>query len=95
MIRDNGFYMAVDGGVDFLLCVEKEQDVAQQPESGDYAGLFAGGFVFEQASVLAPVIAIFDAAPVAPNELSPLRGRARVGLSGAEVDAFFGFLKGG
>lgn len=87
--------MAVDGGMDFLLGVKKEQDIAQHSEGTNNAGLLAGGFVFEQAGVLAPMVAVFDSAPMAPDELFPLRGGARFGLGRAEVDAFFGFLQGG
>lgn len=78
--------------MDLLFGVEEEQDVAQQPESSDDAGLLAGGFVFKQAGIFAPVVAVLYSAPVPSYELFPLLGRSGIGLGGADEDAFFGFF---
>ena len=77
---------------------ELEEAIAQEGERSDDIGVFASGFVLEQASVFAPVIADFDSAPVATDEAQPLFGRIPIDALGTEIIAgclVFGFFEGG
>lgn len=52
--------------------VDGEEGIAQQGEGADEVGVTTAGVVFTEASVLAPVKAVFDASPVIAHEAYPL-----------------------
>jgi len=54
--------------------------------------LLAGGFVFKQAGVFSPMVAVLYSAPVTPYELFPLLGSSGIGLGGTDEDTLFRFF---
>jgi len=65
--------------VNLLFVEEEEQNVSKHGESGHDVWVSAAGFVFEQACVLPPVVAYFDATPMTADKLQPLLWRVGIG----------------
>jgi hypothetical protein len=67
---------------------DRKQGVADQRQVADEVGVAAAGFVFEPDGVLPPVVAVFNPAPVAPDELVPSGVGAASGRLAADVVAY-------
>jgi len=67
-----------------------EQGVAQQGKGADDVGVAAAGPIFSAAGVAPPMVAVFHAPPMAPDQFEPLRGGAFGGLEAADEVADFG-----
>lgn len=68
-----------------------QQGVAQQSERADDIGISATGLVFPPASVPAPVVAVLNARPMAPDECKPLFRSPLVRTQTADEVTGFGF----
>jgi hypothetical protein len=78
-----------------MLDVEVEHEIAKQDQTADKIGVSTPGFVFEETSVFAPMVADFHAGPVVANGLQPLFGSSGVSGLTAQVIGVFpvgGFL---
>ncbi len=64
---------------------EGEKGAAQEGEIGEGVGVARAGAVFAPDGVAAPVVADFDAGPVALDEREPLGRRVRGGLGAGEA----------
>ena len=53
---------------------EFEQSISQKNQIGDDATIFATSFVFQKTGIFYPMVAIFDATPVASNMVEPVLG---------------------
>lgn len=61
-------------------------DVAQHNKVGDDSWIFTSGFILQQASVFAPMVAVFHPCPMIPDGLHPLlRGFLADGLTADEI----------
>ena len=71
-------------GMDF------QQGVAQQSQVADELGVAASRPIFKPDRIFAPVVAVFNPAPVAPDEFVPPGGGSTAGIQAADViaDAF-------
>ena len=72
-----------------VLGEEREERTAEQSEIGEGAGVARAGAVFAPDGVAPPVVADFNAGPVALNEGEPLRRRIGCGLGAGQVEADF------
>jgi hypothetical protein len=89
------------GMVGEVIGQQNQQGIANEGEVGEEMGVAAAGAVLAHEGVAAPVIADFDAAPVAANEAEPLfrgvltgwlAGKIVVGFGGGEPGFFNGAL---
>ena len=71
-VRGNRLGEGIDVRGVRIFAEEKEQAVAQHCHGRHGIGVAAAGLVFLEASVLPPVIADFDTAPMATNAFEPL-----------------------
>lgn len=76
----------------FLFVYEdSQQRIAQEDECADDFRVPASGLVLEPAGILAPVVSVFDSAPMSPDSAAPLFRRALLAGQAAEVVAEYGF----
>lgn len=91
MLFDDG-----EGHVGKVAREEDEQGVAQERKIGEGVGVAGPGTIFAPEGVALPVIADFNAGPMAADELLPLGGSALVGFGAGEIKAgFAGGFPGG
>jgi len=78
-----------EGEVGEVIGQEGEEGAAHEGEIGEGVGVTRARAVLAPEGVAAPVVADFDAGPVALDELQPLRRSVRGGLGTGEVVADF------
>ena len=78
-----------EGEVGEVIRQEGEEGAAQEGESGEGVGVSRAGAVLAPEGVAAPVVADFDAGPVALDECEPLGRSVRGGFGAGEVVADF------
>lgn len=77
------------GEVGEVIREEHEEGAAQEGEIGEGVGVAGAGTVLAPDSVAAPVVADFDAGPVALDEREPLGRGVRGGFGAGQVVADF------
>src|SRR5688572_3228371 len=73
-----------------MLGQQGEQSVAQQCEVGQRGGVARARTVFAPNGIATPVVADFDATPMATHQLLPLRGRALLRFGARQIVARLG-----
>src|SRR5205823_1100246 len=68
-----------------VLAEEREGGAPQQGEVGDDVGLATAGAVFAAKGIAAPVVADFDAGPMAADEVMPAGVRALASLLAGKI----------
>ena len=72
-----------------MVDVDVKGEIAKEHEVGDEMGIARTGFVLEEASILAPVVADFASGPMIADRLEPtVRGHG-IGFSAGEVIGVF------
>ena len=66
-----------------------EQGAAKQSEIGQGVGLTSARAVFTPQRVSAPVVAVFDASPMAADQVLPMRRSIVGGRNAGEIEARF------
>lgn len=84
-----------EGEVGEVIGEEDEEGAAQQGEIGEGVWITGAGAVLAPAGVAAPMVADFNAGPVALDEREPLRGGVRGGFGAGQIVADFGGGDGG
>ena len=72
-----------------MLWEEGKQGVAQQSEIGESVGVLGAGAVLAPEDVALPVVAHFNACPVAADQSLPLGRSALGGLEAGQIEAGF------
>ena len=71
---------------------EFEQGISQKNQIGDDGTIFTASFVFQKTGIFFPMVAVFDATPVAADKLKPVFGDIFVDLLTADIVTTTGFF---